>query len=205
MLFHLYEGTKEQAALEASLSQYKKARTAWTALAEAGKGVYMSDMTLGEWPQLRGHWLDRLPAIDKDIAALTAMLDSAGSKGTSPKVEAAMRIALGRPYRAAIAVKHAAPARFARGNALSLTLSAHADITSAILHYRHVDQVDNYATVAMERQGEGFGASIPAEYTQTEFPLEYYFEVQMADGKTALHPGFTQELTNQPYFVVRSA
>ena len=62
VLFHLYEVTKEQAALEASLSQYKKARAAWAALAEAAKGVYMSDITLGEWPQLRGHWLDRLPA-----------------------------------------------------------------------------------------------------------------------------------------------
>jgi hypothetical protein len=116
-----------------------------------------------------------------------------------------MRMALGRPHRATIAVKHAAPAHFARGNALVLTLSAPADIASAILHYRHVDQAENYATMAMERHGEEFGASIPAEYTQTEFPLEYFFEVRMADGKTALHPGFSQELTNQPYFVVRSA
>jgi hypothetical protein len=160
---------------------------------------------LGEWPQLRGHWLDRLPAIDKDIAALTAILDSAASKGTSPKVAAAMKMALGRPHRAAIAVKHAAPARFARGNALALTLAVPADIASVILHYRHVDQAENYATVAMDRHGEEFGASIPAEYTQTEFPLEYFFEVRMTEGKTALHPGFTQELTNQPYIVVRSA
>ena len=29
----------------------------------------MSDITVGENPQLRGHWLDRLPAIDADIAA----------------------------------------------------------------------------------------------------------------------------------------
>jgi hypothetical protein len=112
---------------------------------------------------------------------------------------------LGRPRRAAIGVKHAAPARFAHGNALVLTLSAPADIAGVILHYRHVDQAENYATVAMERDGEEFGASIPAEYTQTEFPLEYFFEVHMADGKTALHPAFTKELTNQPYFVVRSA
>lgn len=205
VLFHLYEVTKERAALEASLSQYKKARAAWAALAETGNGVYMSDITLGEWPQLRGHWLDRLPAIDKDVAALTAMLNSGASKGASPKVEAAIRMVLGRPRRAAIGVKHAAPARFAHGNALVLTLSAPADIAGVILHYRHVDQAENYATVAMERDGEEFGASIPAEYTQTEFPLEYFFEVHMADGKTALHPAFTKELTNQPYFVVRSA
>jgi len=56
--------------LEEAVSQYTKARAAWADLANTAKGVYMTDITVGEHPQLRGHWLDRLPAMDRDIAAL---------------------------------------------------------------------------------------------------------------------------------------
>ena len=53
-----------------SLKQYREARAAWAELANRAKGVYVTDITVGEHPQLRGHWLDRLPAIDADIAAI---------------------------------------------------------------------------------------------------------------------------------------
>jgi hypothetical protein len=65
-----------------------------------------------------------------------------------------------------------------------------------------VDQAENYVVIAMEGRGSKYAASIPAGYTKTEFPLQYLFEVRMRDGKAGLHPGFTPELTNQPYFVV---
>ena len=41
--------------------------------------------------------------------------------------------------------------------------------------------------------------------TQTQFPLEHLFEVSLEGDTAGLHPGFNPELTNQPYFVVRSA
>ena len=34
---------------------------------------------------------------------------------------------------------------------------------------------------------------IPGDYTGTEFPLEYYFEVRMSDGSAGLYPGFLAE------------
>ena len=46
---------------------------------------------------------------------------------------------------------------------------------------------------------------IPAGYTNTEFPLAYYFEVDDSAGDTSLFPGFAPDLANQPYFVVRRA
>jgi hypothetical protein len=204
VLFHLYEVTKEREPLEASIAQYQNARTAWAVLAEMATGVYMSDITVGEQPYLRGHWNDRLPAIDKDIAALSAMLNSATSAQTSPKVKQAMGTVLGRPQRVSMAAQHTAPARFKRDEALSLALSAPAGVAAVRLHYRHVDQAENYISVAMEQQGSRYLASIPATYTATLFPLEYFFEVSMSDGSAGLYPGFTPELTNQPYFVVRS-
>jgi hypothetical protein len=55
----------------------------------------------------------------------------------------------------------------------------------------------------MERQDLLFAGTIPADYTRTEFPLEYYFEVHKSDGTVGLFPGFVPGLTTQPYFVVR--
>src|SRR5262249_50721422 len=61
VLYRIFEKTGDRAALEASLQQYRIARAAWVEIANRGKGVYLSDITVGEHPQLRGHWLDRLP------------------------------------------------------------------------------------------------------------------------------------------------
>jgi hypothetical protein len=66
-------------------------------------------------------------------------------------------------------------------------------------------QVPNLRREQVLQSGGEFAAVIPAEYTRAEFPLEYYFEVQMSDGKVGLFPGFAPELTNQPYFVVRGS
>ena len=145
-----------------------------------------------------------MPAIDKDIAALGAMLDSGGSGEGSPKIRAALETVLKRPQRARLTVRHATPERFTRGDALALEIAAE-DTAEVRLHYRHVDQAENYVAIAMERRGLKYVASIPAEYTKTEFPLQYFFEVHGSDGKAGLYPGFMSEPINQPYFVVRGA
>ncbi len=204
VLFHLFEVTGENAALQEAVAQYKKARGIWAELANVGKDVYMTDITLGEEPQLRGHWLDRLPAMDKDIEAISAKRNNTSAAMASPKLAAAIQQAVGQPQRKAIRAQHHAPARFGRGQALPLTIDAPSGTTRVRLHYRHVDQAENYQVVAMEQKGTQFTASIPAAYTQTEFPLEYFFEVSDSTNVAGIYPGFAPDLTNQPYFVVRS-
>jgi hypothetical protein len=68
--YRIYEKAGGQSALKEALAQYSKARATWADLANHAKGVYMADITVGELPQLRGHWLDHLPAMDRDIAGL---------------------------------------------------------------------------------------------------------------------------------------
>jgi hypothetical protein len=46
-------------------------------------------------------------------------------------------------------------------------------------------------------------ATIPGGYTDSFYPLEYYFEVSQPDGVVLLYAGFLKELTNQPYFLAR--
>jgi len=56
----------------------------------------------------------------------------------------------------------------------------------------------------MTKAGNTFTAAIPAEYTNSPFPLQYYFEIHTAGGAT-MHPGFKENFTGTPYFVVMPA
>ena len=205
LLLHIFQMTNEQAALEAAIAQYKKARDAYAAIGEAAKNIYASDITFGEQVWLRGHWADRVPAIDKDIAALSAMRQGGTRSEASTKTLTAIEASLGRPQWTAVDAKHEPPAGFRRGSDLLIAIIVPTDTKGVRLHYRHVDQAENYITAEMDRYGAQFETKIPAAYTQTNFPLEYFFEVQKANGTGGLYPGLSRELTNQPYFVVRGS
>jgi hypothetical protein len=50
-----------------------------------------------------------------------------------------------------------------------------------------------------------YTATIPSAYTDTQYPIQYYFELKLDATSAALHPGFGADLTRQPYFVMRRA
>ncbi len=56
----------------------------------------------------------------------------------------------------------------------------------------------------MDADGDRFVASIPGEQTDQPFAMQYLFAVHDANGAAWLHPGLGAELSDQPYFVVRS-
>lgn len=192
VLYGIFEKTGDRAALDAALTTYRAARSAWVELAGAGK-VYRADITVGEHPQLRGHWADRLPAIDLDIAAMEAKLAQA-KPGTSKGIAEA----LGRPRRERPVCAHTPPARFRPGQPLEIAIEAPAP--SVRLHYRHVTQAERFGTIEMRASGGRHVASIPGSYTDSAYPLQYYFELNQS-----LYPGFAADLTGQPYIVVHRA
>jgi hypothetical protein len=198
VLYHLHEQTGDRAALEAAVKSYRAARDAWSQLANRAKGAYVADLTVGEQPWLRGHWLDRLPAIDDDIAALEKRL-SAATVSEHPRLRAAMAEALGRPRRPTMPVRHTPPGRFTPRQ--PLILKAQADAKSGRLYYRHVNQAERWQSVDLESGA----ATIPASYTDSPYPLQYYFEFRTSPDQVWLHPGFAPDLANQPYFVLRRA
>ena len=62
--------------------------------------VYRSDISYGSTPMRRGHWSDRLAAIDKDIEALTdAGADRAQPERVDPKTRGERLKPTGRPAR----------------------------------------------------------------------------------------------------------
>lgn len=206
VLYALYEQSGDRAALAASLDAYRRARDVWAQLAEVARGVYQSDVTVGELPQLRGHWLDRLPAIDADIAALEKKLEQAADRATpTPRTKHCIRQALGRPHRVAVAALHSQPPSFRARQPLAIELNLQKAPASARLWYRHVNQGERFQSMSMRAEGNRFQAVIPAAYTDSPYPIQYYFEIQQAALDAPLYPGFAPELANQPYFVVRQS
>jgi hypothetical protein len=205
VLYAIFEQSGDRTALELSLKTYKKARDFWVELAYLARDVYKPDITIGELAVIRGHWLDRLPAIDEDIDLMAKKLERIpiSTAAQQDNVRLAIKEALGRPIRAFANCRHIQPERFKAGEPLDLELSIEKAIGSVRLYYRHVNHAERYKTVEMKLTGKRFRATIPADYTNSLYPLQYYFELIEEPGKAWLYPGFTANLTNQPYFVVR--
>ncbi len=75
VLYEIHERSGHHTPLEEALKMSRQARDIWARMAESARGIYASDVTVGELAWLRGHWLDRLPAIDADIADMAKRLE----------------------------------------------------------------------------------------------------------------------------------
>jgi hypothetical protein len=64
---------------------------------------------------------------------------------------------------------------------------------------------ERYESLAMDARNHLYSAAIAAAYTDSQYPLEYYFEVRESPERATLYPGLSDNLTQQPYFVVRRA
>jgi len=172
-------------------------------LANRGKGVYMADITVGEHPQLHGHWLDRLPEIDADIERMTAKMSQAAAGPGSPAARAAIQQALAHPRRAPLDCRHTPAAHFQPGRPLAIELATNRTAASVRLFYRHVTQAERFESLEMDGRDNRYRATIAGDYTNSVYPLEYYFEVRESAQAAGIYPGFRGEPNNQPYFVVR--
>ena len=203
VLYCIFERTGDRAALEAALKAYRAAREVWAGIAARTTGVYMADITVGESRVIRGHWADRLADMDADIAAVAAKLDSAKPAQAAGPVAHAIAEALGRPQRPAVTGRHTPPAKFNAGGPVPVEFAAGKDYASVELHYRTVNQAERWQSAPMQSAGRLWRAAIPGEYTQSPYALQYYFELKEAPESAGLYPGFGEQLTGAPYFVVR--
>ncbi len=208
VLFEIYRQTGNAESGTLALAHYQQARDAWAAMAQRAGRVYVSDISYGSVPKRRGHWSDRLPGIDTDLAAMQGQLQSAPAPTASTQnASIAMQVANGRPKRPNASCAHRQPDNFQPGQPLSVSLEVSPSPgaispTAVRLFYRHVDQAERWTSAEMSLEDGRSTGTIPAEYTQSEYPLQYYFELQ--DGKAAawMYPGFNKTFSNQPYFAV---
>ncbi|HEX3747373.1 MAG TPA: hypothetical protein VHW09_25730 [Bryobacteraceae bacterium] len=200
VLYTIHARTGDLPALEEALAQYRKARAEWAGMKEDA-GAYAKDLSVSDRFDERGQWNDRLALIDADIAEMEQGL-SAAITMDDPHVIAGVADAIGRPHRAIARGRHTPPARFRRKEAVPVQIAV-AGARSVRLHYRHVNQAERYQSVDMEAWSGTYRATIPAAYTDSPYPLQYYFEVRQSAEQVSLYPGFAPDLANQPYFVIR--
>jgi hypothetical protein len=204
VLWAIFQQTREPSAAREAVKAYRQAREHWADAAKIGQ-VYVADLSYGEEPWLRGHWRDRLPQIEADIAEMARLADDTdGSvRGDRELVWAAIGQALAAPVRAEIPAQHQSPASFKPGSVVTLVISGLSTVQlSGHLHYRHVNQAEVWKSTDLVSTSDGLVATIPADYTQSRFALQYYF-VLRKDAVATLYPGLAPDLANQPYFVIR--
>lgn len=196
----LFERDPERNALAACVATYKAARGFWAKIAARANGVYAGDLSISDRFTERGQWADRLKGIDTDITALEQRLAMVPANSDNPAWLAPIFHAARRDP---LPVQHTAPASFARGQAVALTAAVSKELTRATLWYRHVNAAERWIATDMTAAADGWQASIPAAYTDSPYPLQYYFEFRRGPGRAWIYPGFDETLLNQPYVVVR--
>jgi hypothetical protein len=182
--WHAFEQTRSQLELQLAIEQYSMARNDWAEFATLAKEAYSNDITYGTVRHMRGHWLDRLPDIDGDIEDMKKHL-APGPHQTHLRLDEKVFL-----------LSHTPPANFQPGKDLEIIAKGPA----TRLFYRHVNQAERWRVTETKSRGYGTAvAIIPAAYTASKFNLQYYFSAL-----DVLYPGFGEDHSQTPYFVVRS-
>lgn len=198
IFYSIHQKSGDPTAAQQALAAFRKARQSWADFSARAKSIYAADVSYGRPAFRRGNWADRLPAIDSDLAALEQSLTSASAK--SGFAADALRRAAETPHLTLDA--HHTPAdSFHPGSDLLLTISTPSTVTDAILWYRHVTHGERWRSIPMQHSVGSHSAAIPADYTNSPFPLQYYFELRTASAAT-LHPPFNSTWSNQPYYAI---
>ena len=203
LLYSIHQQTGDPAAATQSIAAFRTSRDAWAAMATRAQRVYAADISYGAPPSRRGDWADRLPAIDQDLAALEHHFAQTADQTPARHTSAARAIAqVATPTpRLIVAATHTMPQSFRPGADLPLAISTPPSVTQAILWYRHVNQAERWLSMPMHASADTHSAAIPAAYTQSPYPLQYYFELRTPSAPT-LHPPFHPTLSNQPYYAI---
>jgi hypothetical protein len=199
VLFEIYTKTGNAEAGKLALAKYQEARSAWASMADRANKVYQADITYGNIPMRRGNWSARVAGIDADVAAMEKKLQ-APPTGSTQNVASVIRAATGKPDRPSVHCVHTQPASFHPGQPLELSLSASADAVQ--LYYRHVNQAERWASTDMQRSQTKYTATIPGDYTNSVYSLQYYFVLRRGTDAAWFFPAFNTTLSNQPYYAI---
>ncbi len=206
LLWSVHLRGDDRTAADQALAAYRAARAQFAEVAKRG-AVYAADLGYGPEPWLRGHWRDRLGAIDADIAEMARLaqdINGLAGRHLAPRerIFAAIGQILAAPSRVSPDYRHNAPAHYTPGQDLAVAVGLPETVAAAKLHYRHVNQAEPWLTAEMAGPPSRRTATIPAAYLTGLYPLQYYFEIATDDAAT-LVPGLDATLANVPYYVVR--
>jgi len=148
-----------------------------------------------------------LPAADLKAGTVLYYLEAEDSTGRVVRLPQATAVS---PYfrvdvsddTAAPAVVHSPVATHPPGRPLAVRVKVtdESPVAKVLLYYRPTRQTMEYAVLTMDRDGDGYAATIPGSAITKDFDLMYYFEAFDRHGNACLYPD--PEKT-QPYFVVK--
>lgn len=199
--FALYEEKGDLDCLRDAVYFYRAARNAWAGIIQQTGNVYVDELGFGHFPHIRGHWKDRLPAIDTDLNVMEGLLrEKTGESVSMPERSSPAASVWLQPRPPVPPCTHQVPIQFRPGQPLDIVLRSNSpQVHSVKLHYRHVNQVEAYRIETMTEKNGVWRFTIPGEFTDSDYPLMYFFEVQDDQGHAWLYPGFEADVANQPY------
>jgi len=211
--YAFYQKTGDHTAIQEALKQYRSARETWASFSSLAKGVYVENVAFGLSSALHGHWFDRLESIDKDLAEMETLAskktipEKYGSHAPTWKEANSHPGFLPFPLQSRPQCHHQPPSNIQGGYPLTLQLTIETGFTLSKIHihYRHLNQSEAYEIIEMSQRNGHFQATIPGEYTNSPYPLLYYFELFDPKGRAWIYPGFNPGLANQPYIILQHA
>lgn len=207
--YEAFVETGSSLALERAVDAYRSARRAWADAARRAEGVYVADLTYGPQDRIRGHWSDRLDAIDADLGEMEGRLDAARS---DPAADERVRDLLEEEHeRLDVRVSHDPPSSFEPDAELAIEIElggADADaVRDVAVRSRPMNQALAFVETPMRLAGRHGAVRIDAAQLTGEYPVAYAFVLRgiRGDGREAAWrvPGLGRDLASQPYFMVR--
>jgi hypothetical protein len=201
----LFIATTVSDLIEPVLDHARRAVMAWQGIADISRDLYHDDLSYGPQSWLRGSWHSRLPEIRAEILDLESLRGGGRHESVQPadEAKAAINALANRQPVLAEKMKLDAPSAFTAGKPLVLHLGGVVDVEPT-LHYRHINQAERWRSIVMTRQGDGYAASIPADYTDSKFHLQYFVSATR-NGRAVLSPGMDENLANEPYYTALQA
>jgi hypothetical protein len=194
-----------EARLEAA-EHIRRGFLGWKAAADVSRDVYQDDLAFGIQDYMRGSWASKLAQMQAEVYELDSWREGDGPPATHPG-EA------GRPYLEGL--RHRVrtlsselpltfPSGFRAGEPITVTLDGAGACKEPVLHYRHVNQAERWSSLPMDGAEGKFVGTIPAEYTDTNFHMQFYVTA-LGDDCVIMVPGLAPDLSNEPYHTIRQS
>lgn len=202
----LWLTTHVTSLIETVLDYARRSVSAWETIAALSREVYHTDLTYGPQSWMRGSWHSRLEEIRAEILDIEASRGAlknytgAGQGSTTAataEVERALQLLAHRSPVESRKLETVASARLVAGEAFEVRVAGKFD-AAPTLHFRHVNQAERWSHAVMEADGDGYKASVPAAYTDSDYHVQYFVSAK-AGGVPVISPGLDADLANEPY------